>query len=142
MNNRRKLACGIAGIAALVAVTALAQNTRYPYAVKTMPPAVIKTTPVAGATEVDPNLKEITVTFSKDMMDGNYSVPQTTPDENFPGLPGKIHYQADKRTCVVPVKLEPGRTYVVWFNHNPYMNFKDTEGKSAIPYLLVFETKK
>ena len=32
------------------------------------PPVVVKTTPEAGATEVDPTLSEIRVTFSKKML--------------------------------------------------------------------------
>jgi RNA polymerase sigma-70 factor (ECF subfamily) len=41
----------------------------------------------------------------------------------------------------LPVKLEPGKTYVIWLNSQKFGNFKDTDGKSAVPYLLVFETK-
>jgi hypothetical protein len=40
---------------------------------------------------------------------------------------------------VLPVKLEPGRTYALWLNSG---NFKDSGGQRAVPYLLVFETKK
>ena len=37
--------------------------------------------------------------------EGNvYSVPK---------LDGTIHYEYDQRTCVMPVKLEPGKTYVL-----------------------------
>jgi len=133
----------IAGAASLIALAAVAQATRT-YSVRALPPAVVKTVPVAGSTDVDPGLKEITVTFSKDMQDGSWSIPQTTPSENFPEIPAgaKIHYQPDKRTCVMPVKLESGRTYVVWFNHGQYQNFRDTARLSAVPYMLVFETKK
>jgi hypothetical protein len=51
-------------------------------------------------------------------------------------------YMEDKRTCVMPVKLEPGKTYVIWINSQKFNYFKDTQNNSAIPYLLVFETKK
>jgi hypothetical protein len=37
------------------------------------PPVVIKTVPVAGATDVDPALAEIRVTYSKAMQDGDWS---------------------------------------------------------------------
>ena len=36
-----------------------------------MPPVVVKTSPQSGDTAVDPSLKEIHVTFSKDMMTNN-----------------------------------------------------------------------
>ena len=63
--------------------------------------------------------------------------------EHFPesGV-GKIHYLPDKRTCVMPVKLQPGRTYVLWLNLGRFQNFRDAEGHSSVPYQLVFETRK
>ena len=39
------------------------------------------------------------------------------------------------------VKLEKGRTYVIWLNSEKFENFKDASGNPAVPYLLVFETK-
>lgn len=108
--------------------------------VATAPPVVIKTTPEAGAADVDPNLKTIKVTFSKDMTDGSWSWVKLS-DESFPKSDGKPHYEKDKRTCVLPVKLEPGKAYTIWLNSEKFGNFKDTDSRSAVPYLLVFETK-
>jgi RNA polymerase sigma-70 factor (ECF subfamily) len=48
----------------------------------------------------------------------------------------------DKRTCVVKVKLEPGKTYAIWLNSEKFHNFKDADGRPAVPYLLVFQTAK
>lgn len=104
-------------------------------------PVVVRTIPEAGATGVDPLLSEIRVTFSKEMMDKNWSWVRMSL-ETFPELVGQPYYLKDKRTCVVQVKLEPGKTYVIWFNLERFMNFKDLAGRSAIPYLLVFETSK
>ena len=110
--------------------------------VKSMPPSVVKTIPQAGDTAVDPAASELRITFSKDMlMDRMWAVVQTSK-ETFPKVDGKIHYLDDKRTCVVPVKLEPGKTYVVWFNRGKFNSFRDTENNPAVPYLLVFQTKK
>jgi RNA polymerase sigma-70 factor (ECF subfamily) len=109
--------------------------------VKTMPPSVVKTIPQAGDTAVDPATKEIQVTFSKDMLtDRMWAVVQTSK-KTFPTIEGKIHYLDDKRTCVVPVKLEPGKTYVLWFNRAQFNSFRDTDNNPAVPYLLVFQTK-
>jgi hypothetical protein len=71
---------------------------------------------------------------------------QAAPDrrareETFPKLAGKPHYDKDRRACVLPVKLEPGKTYALWLNSEKYTNFKDADGNPAVPYLLVFETK-
>jgi hypothetical protein len=140
MKTRTKLISGIAMAATLLAVAALAQAVKE-YSVKSMPPSVVKTVPPAGATGVEPAMKELTFTFSKDMVDGNWSVCQISK-ENFPESgAGKIHYLPDKRTCVMPVKLQPGKTYVLWLNRGQFQSFRDTEHNSSVPYLLVFETK-
>ena len=108
---------------------------------ESVPPVVVKTVPEAGTAEVDPKLAEIKVTFSKDMQDGSWSWT-TLSKESFPKLDGKPKYLADKRTCVLPVKLVPGKTYAIWVNSEKIGNFKDPDGRSAVPYLLVFKTKK
>ncbi len=108
---------------------------------ESVPPVVVKTAPEAGAAEVDPQLTEIKVTFSKDMQDGAWSWA-TLSQESFPHVDGKPEYLADKRTCVLPVKLEPGKTYAIWVNSEKFGHFKDADGRSAVPYLLVFKTKK
>jgi len=107
-----------------------------------MPAVVIKTIPESGDTSVDPSLKEIRVTFSKDMMTDNMWSWVMISKESFPIIIGQVKYLNDKRTCVAPVKLEPGRTYVVWFNSKKYNAFCYTDNNPAVPYLLVFETRK
>lgn len=110
--------------------------------VKTMPPSVVKTVPPAGDTAVDPALKEISVTFSKNMItDRMWSFCQISK-ETFPESAGQIHYLADQRTCVMPVKLEPGKTYVLWINRAQFNSFRDTDNQPSVPYLLVFQTRK
>jgi hypothetical protein len=51
-------------------------------------------------------------------------------------------FEADLRTCVLKVKLEPGRTYAWWLNSDQFQNFKDKGGRAAVPYLLIFQTKQ
>ncbi len=117
------------------------QEEKKAVSVKELPPVVVRTVPQSGDTQVDTDkVKEIRVTFSKDMMDESWSWAQIS-DETFPKTDGKIHYEKDRRTCVLPVKLEAGKTYVLWLNSERFVNFKDTDGRSAVPYLLVFETK-
>jgi hypothetical protein len=54
---------------------------------------------------------------------------------------GEIHWDPkDKGTIVVPVELQPGKTYVLWFNSSKFTNFRDADRNSAVPYLLVFQT--
>jgi hypothetical protein len=103
------------------------------------PPVVIKTVPEAGSGEIDASLTEIRVTFSKPMQDGMWSWAMMNP-ETFPEMNGKPRYDGP-RTAVLPVKLVAGKTYAIWVNTQKLLNFKDTAGKSAVPYLLVFKTK-
>ena len=119
------------------------KNDEPTISVKTVPPVVVKTVPAAGAADVDPALPEIKVTFSKDMADGSWSWSQLS-DDTFPKPVGDkpIHYEKDRRTCVLKVKLEPGKTYAIWLNSDKFTNFKDADGRPAVPYLLVFQTKK
>jgi hypothetical protein len=106
--------------------------------VAALPPVVVKTVPQSGDMKVDPLTSEIHVTFSKKMRDKSWSWPGA--DESW--VKGKPHYLPDGKTCVLPIKLEPGKTYVVWANSPKFGNFKDTNGKSSLPYLIVFETEK
>ncbi|MCK4766442.1 MAG: Ig-like domain-containing protein [Candidatus Aminicenantes bacterium] len=109
--------------------------------VQSMPPVVVKTMPQAGTVDVDPGLKEIRVTFSKEMKTKeNWSVVIVSR-ETFPKITGSIHYLPDKKTVIVPVTLEPGRTYAVWLNSKKWNYFQDVNHNPAVPYLLVFETK-
>ena len=106
-----------------------------------VPPVVAETFPESGATDVDPSLTELRVTFSKPMQDGSWSWT-IWGEENFPEMTGQPHFLADGRTCVLPVKLKPGKLYATWLNSDYHQDFKDRAGQSALPYLLIFETRK
>ncbi len=58
--------------------------------------------------------------------------------ESYPGTSESPRYLEDKRTCVLQVKLQPGKTYAVWISTEKLQNFKETKGQVAVPYLLVF----
>lgn len=107
---------------------------------ESVPPVVVKTVPEAGTGDVDAATAEVRVTFSKEMRDGSWSW-STASKESFPETTGKPAYAEDKRTAVLPVKLRPGRTYAIWVNSEKFRNFKDANGRPAVPYLLVFKTK-
>jgi hypothetical protein len=103
-------------------------------------PRVVETFPADGATDVDPSTSEIRVTFDKEMADGSWSWVRSSP-ESFPDANGDVHYLDDLKTCVMPVKLTPATKYVVWFNTTNYQNFKDRDGRPAVPQLLTFTTR-
>jgi hypothetical protein len=105
-----------------------------------VPPVVINTVPQAGAGDVPASTNEIRVTFSKKMQDKSWSWVIVTP-ESFPKLAGDPHYLPDGVTCVLPVSLQPGKTYAMWINATAAQNFQDADGRKAVPYLLVFSTE-
>jgi RNA polymerase sigma-70 factor (ECF subfamily) len=109
--------------------------------VQTMPPVVVKTVPESGDAKVDPSLTEIQVTFCKKMKDGTWSWSSAF-EKSEPKITGKPHYLEDGKTCALPVQLEPGKTYGFWINSQKFGNFKDADGRSSVPYLLIFETAK
>jgi hypothetical protein len=131
-------------LASLLLITALAcgrlaAQTATP-TVETVAPVVVKTVPEAGSKDVAAGVVEIKVTFSKEMADGSWSWASAWKDSSPEGV-GKPHYEADGKTCVLKVKLEPGKTYGYWINSQSFKNFKDKQGRPAVPYLLVFQTK-
>jgi RNA polymerase sigma-70 factor (ECF subfamily) len=102
-------------------------------------PKVIATNPANGATDVDPSLAKITVTFNKQMLDKSWSWSYEDKD-SFPQTAGQPFYTDKEKTCVLPVKLEPGRQYVLWINTARFKNFKDRSGNAVEPYKLSFTT--
>jgi len=106
-----------------------------------LPPVVVKTVPQSGDLAVDPALKEIRVTFSKEMMTNEMWSWVQINAATFPKSTSKAHYLDDKRTCVLPVQLEAGKTYAMWINSDQHESFRDTGNKPAVRYLLVFQTR-
>lgn len=141
MKNQCKQTIGLILAIATLNIAALAQEPAGG-SVDSMPPSVVSTVPQAGDTAVDPNLKEIRVTFSKDMMTNRMWAVCQISKETFPQAAGEIHYLDDQRTCVMPVKLKPGKTYVLWFNRGQFNSFRDTQKNPSVPYLLVFQTRE
>ena len=110
-----------------------------PAAASARPPSIVATSPAVGATDVDPGLKEITVTFDQDMGEG-FSWTGGGPD--YPPTPeGQKAQWQDKRTCLLPVKLEAGHYYRVGINSTSYRNFRSEAGVSAEPSAIYFTTQ-
>jgi hypothetical protein len=124
----------VAGLCQLFTVAVQAQD------VDSIAPVVVKTVPEAGSKDVSPGVVEIRVTFSKAMADQSWSWSTAWKDSD-PASVGKPHYEADQKTCVLKVKLEPDKTYGYWINSERFHGFQDQQHHPAIPYLLVFKTK-
>ncbi len=111
------------------------------FAQKSSAPQVTGTVPKTEALDVDPGLTEISVTFDKDMMTKDQWSWVMESKDTFPTVTGSASFK-DSRTCVLPVKLEPGKTYRIWINAKKQTGFRDVNNIPAVPYLLVFQTKR
>ena len=136
--HMKKFIAAFAGIAALT-INLSAQTEATP-TVDSVAPVVVKTVPEAGAKDVAAGEVEIKVTFSKEMTDNSWSWSSAWKDSTPTGI-GSPKYSADKKTCILKVKLEPGKTYGYWINSPKFTGFKCKQGKAAIPYFFVFQTK-
>jgi hypothetical protein len=139
----QRLNGGLAAAACLLAGLGLATLTNAQTGVNSAekadaPPHVVATSPKVGVTDVDPALKEITVTFDRDMAEG---FSWTGGGANFPKSPEdkKAHWR-DKRTCVLPVKLQGGHYYKVGINSQSFHNFCGVNGVPAKPSAISFRT--
>jgi hypothetical protein len=103
------------------------------------PPRIVSTIPAVGATEVDPAITELVVVFDRDMA-GGFSWTGGGPDYP-PIAQGQRPHWRDKRTAVLPVKLEVGHYYRVGINSKNHKNFKSTVGVPALPTAFYFTTQ-
>lgn len=100
-------------------------------------PQIVSTSPAVGASAVDGATSEIRVTFDEEMQ-GGFS--WTGGGEAFPEVTAKPHWETDKRTCVLPVKLEPAKFYRVGINSTSHQNFRGASGAPAEFAVIYFVT--
>ncbi len=102
-------------------------------------PVIVSTTPQAFQNSVSTGLKTIEVTFDEEMMDRSWS--WTGGDDTYPKTTGEPRYDRSRKTCRLPVDLEPGRVYWVGINSASYKNFRNKDGVPAPWYAIVFATE-
>ena len=137
---KTRILIAIIALALITVLATLAQTAATTPTIDSVAPVVVRTVPEAGVKDVAAGVVEIKVTFSKEMADGTWSWSDAWKDSS-PEVVAKPRYEANGKTCVLKVKLEPGKTYGYWINSQNFKNFKDRQGHSAVPYLLVFQTK-
>lgn len=125
---------------ALGALCTLVTGTVRAQTIESMPPVVVKTVPESGAKDVASGEFELRVTFSKTMADNSWSW-STAWQNSTPNSADKPKYDSDRKTCVMKVQLEPGKTYAFWLNSQNFHGFRDQQGHTAVPYLFIFKTK-
>jgi hypothetical protein len=102
-------------------------------------PRIVKMEPENGATDVDPNLSALRVTFDRPMAAG---VSWTGGGEPFPTIPEgqKPRWSADKRTYTLPVELQPDKQYRLGLNSPSFKNFASAKGVPLVPVVYEFRT--
>ncbi len=103
------------------------------------PPLVVALDPPNGALEVDPAQALLRATFDR-AMEGSWAWV-TEGSDTFPEMAGQGYLEPDGRTAALPVKLQPGRTYVVWLNSEQHQLFRDLAGTPASPLRWSFTTR-
>lgn len=103
-------------------------------------PTIVSISPSVGATEVDPEIGEIKVTFDRPM-DGGFS--WTGSGSTYPPTPdgAKPSWSDDKTTCTLPVALKAGQFYRIGINSKSYQNFRSLDGIPIKPAVLTFTTR-
>ena len=104
-------------------------------------PHVVSVEPANGATNVDPNLKEIKVTFDRRMNPTSWSFCQKS-DVDFPEFVGRPSYNREQTVITVPVRLRPECTYNLYLNSPPYFGFTSEAGGVLEAYHYTFTTGK
>lgn len=108
---------------------------------KTTKPQIVKIVPENRATDVDPKISEIRVTFNIPMKNG---FSWTGGGPTFPPAPAgkKPFWTEDQKTCVLPVELNPGSEYRIGLNSPSHKNFQSANGVPLDPMTYTFKTKK
>lgn len=127
-------------IMAIIPIVLVPLSLTGSYAGDRVPPRVIATNPQNGAHDVDPSIKEISVTFNERMMDKSWSWCYEDRD-TFPQMTGQPYYVENTTKNVLPVKLESNKEYVIWINTVNFKNFRDEAGNPAVPYRFAFKTR-
>ncbi len=102
------------------------------------PPEVMSISVNDGDLAVDPGLTEIRIAFDQDMTIGGHSVTGGGP--LFPELTGPPRWP-DPRTCVIDVRLAPGRLYTFGLNAGAYTGFRSAAGEILPGRTLTFATR-
>jgi hypothetical protein len=101
-------------------------------------PRVLALEPADGARDVPVGTTELRVTFDRPMAEGWSWV--TEAGSPFPESAGRAYFTPDMRVNVLPVRLAPGTSYVIWLNSGQFQDFADPQGRVLEPRRWSFTT--
>lgn len=92
-----------------------------------------------NSTNVDYNIKQIVISFDKELKGKGYSIFEGEKGEKaFPEM-GEISYSKDKKKLIIEVKLKPNKEYQFVLTG---WSFKSKDGFAMNEYEINFKTKK
>jgi hypothetical protein len=104
-------------------------------------PYILKIEPFQnGAKNVNPDLKEIRITFSKEMIPGNFSINYSKRGVNFWPIKGIKGFENNDKTIVLSVDLKPNKEYEFMITNNSFKS-KDGYPLKEKEYPVKFKTK-
>jgi hypothetical protein len=104
-------------------------------------PRVVSTVPADGERGVDPELFALVARFSESMEPSEWSWVAES-GHAVPEIAG-VPFYVDDVTNVLPVRLQPSTTYVIWVNSPSdaeYRKFRSETGVAARAHRVRFET--
>jgi len=128
-------------LTALIAMGAYALGQHAAVEQATSAPKVVATTPKSGAV-IAPGPLVLSVTFDQAMQDQSFSFVQDPPRPFPKDCQWPAQLSMDRRTYSVRCVAVPQAHYGVWFNREPYMNFRSEKGVAAEPHPLLFRTRQ
>jgi hypothetical protein len=103
-------------------------------------PKVVEIVPRSGAIDVDPSVTELRVTFDRPMRDKSWSL--CGRPEFMPVAAGEPSFDAERRTFILPIRLEPGRAYRFSLNDVRSKGFRGEDGLPLQPVPVTFTTRE
>ena len=101
-------------------------------------PKVVSMIPANGAQDVDPGLTAIQVVFDRPMAGKSWSLVGGGP--HCPEAGKGAHFDAQRKTWTVPLKLKPDWSYEFMLNSESYDAFRSEEGVALEPVSVTFKT--
>ena len=103
-------------------------------------PVVVDTAPPMGSETVDPARTAVAVRFSMPLRPGSLRVDRHRGVRPEITVPPRL--DADRRRCVLGVRLKPATVYVLGINLRPPNTFHSMAGRPAVPFLWAFATRR
>lgn len=102
-------------------------------------PRIVESNIRNGDKDVSTDIDVLTITFDRKMRDKSWAI---LDHPQMPEIIGKISYDATCTKLSIPLKLAPGKTYILQLNSKQVIGFKDANGNQLVPTTIRFSTRE